>query len=76
MRNPGTFEPLDPCPHCGKRPGPHGEDGCLGLLPGVIAACCGHGTEEGYIIFENGVQIEFTLSRLPVRATPSLPLKL
>jgi len=27
--------------------------------------------DEGYLIFENGIQIEFTLSRLPERATPS-----
>ena len=74
MRNVGWREPLDPCPHCGKRPGPNGEDGCLGHLPGVVSGCCGHGVEEGFLIFENGVQLEFTLSRLPTRATPSKEL--
>jgi hypothetical protein len=43
----------------------------MGRLPGVVSGCCGHGAEEGYLIFENGLQLEFTLSRLPVRATPS-----
>jgi hypothetical protein len=32
-------------------------DACLGKLPGVINACCGHGVDEGYIQFENGVII-------------------
>ena len=35
-------------------------DTCLGVLPGVISACCGHGTHEGHIIFENGVVVKFT----------------
>lgn len=46
-----------PCGHCGKPNTEEGHDGCLGLLPGVINACCGHGTDEGYIMFENGVTI-------------------
>ena len=45
------------CGHCGKKNTPEGHDGCLGTLPGVMNACCGHGTEEGYIQFENGVTI-------------------
>ena len=32
-------------------------DPCLGMLPGVNFACCGHGTDNGYIAFENGVTI-------------------
>ena len=47
------------CPNCGRRPGKDGEDFCLGKLPGVKAACCGHGTGEGYILFRNGVTIRF-----------------
>lgn len=31
-------------------------DPCLGYLPGVTEACCGHGTgAKGYVKFENGV---------------------
>ena len=61
-----------PCPYCGKKPGLSGEDGCLGRLPGVKAACCGHG-KEGYILFENGIQIRFQMIGLPAFSTPSEP---
>jgi hypothetical protein len=46
-----------PCVRCGKMPTEDGHDQCLGTLPGVVAACCGHGVEEGYILFENGIII-------------------
>lgn len=30
-------------------------DPCLGLLPGVVEACCGHGRpERGYVMFQDG----------------------
>ena len=70
MRNCGWPEPLDPCPGCGLSPLKSGEDACWGKLPGVVSGCCGHGKEDGYLIFENGVQLEFTLKRV-TRATPS-----
>lgn len=60
-----------PCPHCGKLPTRDGEDGCLGHLPGVMHACCGHGVEDGYITFENGMELEFRLLKIPTRATPT-----
>jgi hypothetical protein len=37
-----------PCPTCGVTAEPDGPDPCLGLLPGVSAACCGHGVHEPY----------------------------
>ena len=37
-------------------------DPCLGKLPGVKNACCGHGLGPGYVVFENGVQLVFDLS--------------
>ena len=43
------------CPRCG-RPS-DGHDNCLGYLPGVYFACCGHGAYEGYIYFRNGIVI-------------------
>ena len=46
-----------PCPKCKKLPTPEGHDACLGNLPGVEEACCGHGKGGGYILFENGVLI-------------------
>lgn len=40
-----------PCTSCGGFPTPDGYDSCLGFLPGVAAACCGHGnTEDAYIV--------------------------
>lgn len=40
-------------PNNGRTPDP-----CFGgLLPGVFAACCGHGESEGYILFVNGTRL-------------------
>jgi len=38
------------CARCGKPPLPGGEDACMGHIPGVASACCGHGCEKPYII--------------------------
>lgn len=49
-----------PCIKCGQkeRPGKGGVDQCLGVLPGVDNACCGHGNPEySYIRFTNGVVV-------------------
>lgn len=49
---------IRPCKRCGKEAGPEGVDPCLGELPGVTNACCGHGVrEESYIIFTNGIVV-------------------
>jgi hypothetical protein len=32
-----------PCGHCGQMETADGHDACLGELPGVENACCGHG---------------------------------
>ncbi len=39
-----------PCPRCGRLPTPEGYDACLGYIPGVTAACCGHGVHEPFIM--------------------------
>jgi hypothetical protein len=39
-----------PCVQCGLRAAPDGPDPCLGLLPDVRAACCGHGVDEPYVL--------------------------
>lgn len=31
------------CSHCNLPPSPEGHDGCLGTLPDIMNACCGHG---------------------------------
>lgn len=47
--------PSRACKHCGKDATPEGHDGCLGTLPGVMNACCGHGIdEEAHIQFMDG----------------------
>ena len=47
-----------PCGHCGKHDTKDGHDGCLGTLPGLMNACCGHGEfEETYVQFLDGTII-------------------
>ena len=38
-----------PCVQCGLLAAPDGPDPCLGMLPDVRAACCGHGVDEPYV---------------------------
>ena len=50
---------LRPCKQCGRSHELTDADPCLGVLPGVKQACCGHGKQnQSYIIFKNGVIIE------------------
>lgn len=44
------YESNRACPRCGKRR-EHGRqfDPCLGELPNVYSACCGHGVVEPYV---------------------------
>lgn len=47
-----------PCGKCGKMPTHEGHDPCLGILPGLMNACCGHGEiGEAYIQFLDGESI-------------------
>ena len=68
--------PLRPCGRCGEAM-PSEEvadsaDACLGLLPGVDNACCGHGTRsESYIQFANGVIVRWFVVDSP--ADPAGP---
>lgn len=56
-KKPVKFYPYREYGKCGKENNKNDHDACISNLPGVINACCGHGTEEGYIQFENGVII-------------------
>ena len=48
-----------PCGFCGKANTPDGHDGCIGHLPGVMNACCGHGEPSAaYIQFADGAIIQ------------------
>lgn len=50
--------PDRPCGHCGLANTPEGHDGCLGTLPGVRNACCGHGCiNEAFIQYEAGGEL-------------------
>lgn len=45
-----------PCGFCGEFATLEGHDSCLGTLPDVRNACCGHGqTRDAYIQFTDGV---------------------
>ena len=44
-----TYE-TRPCGHCNEYATPEGHDPCLGTLPRVMNACCGHGNvSEAYV---------------------------
>ncbi len=53
---------IKPCKKCRKRNGGYNNedpDPCLGRLPGVKFACCGHGNrEDAYILFDNGLVVQ------------------
>ena len=42
-----------PCVRCGRMPTKEGYDACLGYIEGATSACCGHGIEEGYVVYED-----------------------
>ena len=47
-----------PCGSCGQDRTPEGHDPCLGTLPGVRNACCGHGHgAEAYVQFTDGIEV-------------------
>ncbi|MBA7478834.1 hypothetical protein ES707_14262 [subsurface metagenome] len=41
-----------PCKRCGKMPTKEGYDACLGYIKGARSACCGHGLEKGFILYD------------------------
>lgn len=55
-----------PCAKCGEFPTDEGHDHCIQNLGSVINACCGHGKNKGYIMFDDGRLIEgdFTVTNL------------
>jgi hypothetical protein len=43
------------CPHCQMAYGESLHDPCLGMIPGAVEACCGHGDEsKRYVTFSDG----------------------
>ena len=51
----------DPDRACGRCNAPNRDDGhdaCLGVLPGVANACCGHGCQaDAYVQFADGLRL-------------------
>lgn len=58
---------IRPCKKCGAVFPLDEVDPCLGVLPGVDAACCGHGVRsESYVCFENGTVLkDFIVNKSP-----------
>jgi len=47
-----------PCGICHQMSTPEGHDACLGELPGVVNACCGHGdNRSAYVQLADGQEI-------------------
>jgi hypothetical protein len=44
-----------PCKKCGEMPTKEGYDACLGFIPDVVSACCGHGIEGQEIMIKKSV---------------------
>ena len=48
-------EPFNrPCTFCKEPPTKEGYDHCIGYIPEAVAACCGHGIDEGYMKDKDG----------------------
>lgn len=46
------------CGHCSKPDTKEGHDSCIGFLPNVLNACCGHGIiDEAYIQFSDNIEL-------------------
>jgi hypothetical protein len=47
------------CGHCGIKRTPEGHDGCIGTLPNIMNACCGHGENKAaYVQFLGKERLE------------------
>ena len=70
-RLPATGGDTRPCMKCGSHftLGEGEVDTCLGILPGVDNACCGHGNRElAYVRFTNGVVLKgFVVEALEIK---------
>lgn len=60
------------CKVCKELHSPLYPDPCLGYIPGVFAACCGHGDKVGYIWLRNGTYLYIDSLKFQTPLTPSL----
>jgi hypothetical protein len=67
-----------PCQACGMKRNYDEPDPCIGYLPGVINACCGHGFRDGYVQFstETVISGRFTQISYGKRPKPLRPFQL
>lgn len=67
-KQPVSEAPNRPCGHCDKSDTAEGHDGCLGTLPGVKNACCGHGiASDAYVQFSDGSRVGGMRASLMIR---------
>jgi hypothetical protein len=53
------FDVSEPCVSCGGPRQNDKPDPCLGMLPGVWGACCGHGnSEDAYAMLDDGRRLD------------------
>lgn len=59
----GRMDDGGPCKACGDKPTIEGHDACIGTLPNIMNACCGHGgRNEPYVQFWNfkdAIQVDY-----------------
>lgn len=53
LDNGKSIDDKRPCKKCGCYPTDEGYDACLGHIPGVKSACCGHGIESEKILIKD-----------------------
>lgn len=62
-----TVGDIRDCGYCGLSDAKEGHDGCLGTLPNVMNACCGHGIEDdAYIQFFDERQSLYRLDAIKI----------
>lgn len=48
-----VFDDSRPCVLCKQNATSEGYDACLGYIEGVKSACCGHGINEGFVVYKD-----------------------
>lgn len=61
------------CPRC-EQDVPSGPDLCIGMRPGVLEACCGHGdNEKAYVSYQDGSPTQYGQAALRALGIPEWP---
>ena len=51
------FDDSKPCKRCGNFPNKDGSDFCVGNIDGVTSACCGHGVDIPFVMFDDATTV-------------------